>query len=150
MALLNNRLRNRNGFTLLELLVVMVILVMLAGVVTVVVVKRVEEAKHAKAVADVESIGNALEQFYLHNGKYPSGDLGLDALRVKPQSDEFPNWDGPYIKKSIPDDPWSREYVYASPGQHNEDSYDLYSLGHDGQEGGAGSDADVTNWDEKQ
>ena len=147
MNLICRKLKRGGGFTLLELLVVMVILVMLAGVVTVMVVRRVEEAKHAKAVADVESIGNALDQFYLHNGRYPSAEEGLNALRVKPAGEDYPNWDGPYIKKAVPNDPWGAAYVYKCPGEQNPDSYDLYSLGKDGGEGGTGSDADVTNWD---
>ncbi len=144
---LNATLRSRRGFTLLELLVVMVILVLLASVVTVVVTKRVEEARHAKAVADIESISNALDQFYVHCSRYPLPEEGLTALREKPSGDDLPNWNGPYVKKSIPVDPWGREYVYVYPGQHNQDGYDLYSLGRDGREGGAGSDADITNWD---
>jgi len=147
MISLNRRLRDKRGFTLLELLVVMVILVMLASVITVVVVKRVEEAKHAKAVADVESLGAALDQFYLHNGRYPTTEEGLDALRVKPEGDDLPNWDGPYIKRAVPADPWRGEYVYVCPGEHNPESYDLSSLGRDGQAGGTGSDSDIVNWD---
>src|SRR3989337_1716910 len=103
--MLSDRDVRRAGFTLLELLVVMVILVMLASVVTVMVVRRVEEAKHAKAVADAESIGNALDQFYLHNGRYPTTEEGLNALRIKPSADDLRNWDGPYIKKAVPQDP---------------------------------------------
>ena len=147
MKLLNAKMRENRGFTLLELLVVMVILVMLAGVVTVVVVRRVEEAKHAKAVTDIESVGAALDQFYLHNGRYPSSEQGLDALRVKPEGEEFANWDGPYIKRAVPTDPWGRDYEYVCPGDHNPDGYDLSSLGKDGKEGGTGSDADIVNWD---
>lgn len=144
---LRETLRRRHGFTLLELLVVMVILVMLASVVTVVVVKRVEEARHAKSVADIESLGNALDQFYLHTGRYPASEEGLHALRNKPQGADLPNWDGPYIKKAVPADAWGRDYVYVCPGERNPDSYDLYSLGSDGRQGGTGSDADITNWD---
>lgn len=140
-------LRESRGFTLLELLVVMVILVMLAGVVSVVVVKRVEEAKHAKAITDIESLSNALDQFYLHNGRYPTSDEGLNALRVRPQSDDLRGWDGPYIKKAVPTDPWGREYVYVCPGDRNPDSYDLSSMGKDGRDGGDGSNADIANWD---
>ncbi|MDD2486288.1 MAG: type II secretion system major pseudopilin GspG [bacterium] len=146
MENIRRRDRNRRGFTLLELLVVMVILVLLAGVVTIVVVKRVEEARHAKAISDIESIGNALDQFYLHTGRYPATDEGLEALRVKPQSD-VNGWNGPYVKRSIPADPWGREYAYECPGSNNADSYDLSSMGRDGREGGSGSDADITNWD---
>ena len=147
MVLLMRELRSRRGFTLLELLVVMVILVMLAGVVTVMVVKRVEDAKHGKAVADVESVGNALDHFYLHNGRYPTTEEGLLALRVKPEGEDLPNWDGPYVKKAVPPDPWGRDYNYLCPGERNPDGYDLCTLGRDGREGGTGSDADVTNWD---
>jgi general secretion pathway protein G len=140
-------LDSRSGFTLVELLVVMVILVLLASAVTLIVVKRVEEAKHAKAVTDVESIGNAMDQFYLHCGRYPSSDEGLGALRAKPQSDDLSNWSGPYIKREVPLDPWGKPYNFNSPGDHNPESYDLYSLGRDGKEGGSGVDADVVNWD---
>ena len=140
-------LNNKSGFTLLELLVVMVILVLLASIVTVVVIKRVEEAKHAKAVTDISSLESALDQFYLHCGRNPSTEEGLNALSVKPQADDLSNWSGPYIKKAVPLDPWGRSYVYISPGDHNPDSYDLYSFGKDGKEGGTGPDADINNWD---
>lgn len=137
--------RNRvRGFTLLELLVVMFILVMLAGVVTVMVTKRVEEAKHAKAVADVESLSTAVEQYHLQNGAYPPT---LEALRTKPAGEDLPNWSGPYIKKPVPNDPWNQPYLYVTPGEHNTESFDLYSLGKDGKEGGSGTDADVNNWE---
>ena len=137
-------MRVHRGFTLLELMVVAVILVLLAGVVTVLVNKRAEQAKHAKAVADIASLDSAIDQYHLDNGAYP---LTLDALREKPAGEELPNWNGPYIKKAVPADPWSREYVYLEPGDHNTDSYDLYSLGKDGTEGGTGVDADITNWE---
>lgn len=140
-------LQDRSGFTLLELLVVMVILVLLASIVTVVVIKRVEEAKHAKAVADIESLTGGLDTFYLHCGRYPTTEEGLNALRTKPNSDDLGNWSGPYIKKAVPMDPWGKAYVYHCPGDHNPDSYDLYSLGRDGREGGDGTDADIVNWD---
>lgn len=140
-------LGSKSGFTLLELLVVMVILVLLASVVTVVVIKRVEEAKHAKAVADIESLSAALDQFYLHCGRHPTTEEGLDALRTKPQSDDMSSWSGPYIKRAVPVDPWGKPYVYLCPGDKNPESYDLYSLGRDGKEGGEGSDKDITNWD---
>ena len=122
-------LGSKSGFTLIELLVVMVILVLLASAVTLIVVKRVEEAKHAKAVTDIESIGNAMDQFYLHCGRYPSSDEGLGALRAKPQNDDLANWSGPYIKREVPHDPWGRAYNFISPGDRNP------------------VDADIINWD---
>lgn len=147
MAELRKRiLASRSGFTLLELLVVMVILVLLASVVTVVVIKRVEEAKHAKAVTDINTLESGLDQFCLHCGRYPTTEEGLDALRVKPQSDDLKNWSGPYIKHAVSADPWNRSYVYKCPGDHSSD-FDLYSYGRDGKQGGDGPDADIVNWD---
>lgn len=140
-------LADRSGFTLLELLVVMVILVLLASVVTVVVIKRVEEAKHAKAVTDISTLEGGLDQFYLHCGRYPTAEEGLNSLRVKPQSDDLKNWAGPYIKRAVPADPWGNTYLYRCPGEHNPDSYDLDSYGRDGKQGGDGPDADIVNWD---
>jgi general secretion pathway protein G len=56
------------------------------------------------------------------------------------------NWRGPYLRKAVPEDPWGRPYLYRSPGEHNPTSFDLATLGKDGQPGGSGEDADVTNW----
>jgi len=125
-------------------MVVMFILVLLAGVVTVVVTKRTEEARHAKAVADIDTLASAIETYYLHNKAYPPT---LEALRVMPSGEDLPSWDGPYIQKPVPNDPWDKPYIYVTPGDHNTDSFDLYSLGRDGKEGGELSDADITNWE---
>ncbi len=144
---LNAVMRSRRGFTLLELLVVMVIIVLLASVVSLVVIKRVEEARHAKAVADIDTMESALDQFYVHCNRYPTTDEGTAALKVKPANEDLQNWNGPYVKKAIPADPWGREYMYECPGQNNIESFDLSTLGRDGKEGGTGSDADVANWD---
>lgn len=137
-------MRAHRGLTLIELMVVAVILVLLAGIVTVLVSKKAEQAKHAKAVADIASLDSAVDQYHLDNGAYPPT---LDALREKPAGEELPNWNGPYIKKAVPADPWTREYIYLAPGDHNADAYDLYSLGRDGKEGGTGVDKDINNWE---
>ncbi len=139
-----NGYRRHRGFTLLELMVVMFILVMLAGVVTVMVTDRVEEAKRAKAVADVSELDNAIETYHLQNGQYPTV---LNDLYTKPTGMDLPNWNGPYIKRPVPNDPWGIAYNYVVPGQHNPNSFDLYSLGRTGKEGGAGVDAEVDNWE---
>jgi general secretion pathway protein G len=135
--------RRRHGFTLLELLVVMFILVLLASAVTVYATRRVEEAKTTRATMDVEQLNAAIDTYYLQNGSYPGA---LEDLSVKPSGQELPQWNGPYIRKAVSSDPWNRPYVYVTPGQHNPDSFDLYSLGKDGKEGGTGSDQDITNW----
>jgi len=102
-----------------------------------------EEEKHAKAVADIQTVDSAIDMYYLQNNQYPPT---LEALLKKPTGEDLPNWSGPYIKKSVPDDPWGCPYSYNAPGSHNPNSYDLYSLGRDGVEGGEGADTDITNW----
>jgi general secretion pathway protein G len=138
--------RRRSGFTLVEVLVVMIILAILAAVVVPRVVGRTEDARRARAVADIESLGTALDLYKADNGDYPTTEEGLQALRQAPG--EVRNWNGPYLKKALGADPWGNEYIYISPGEHNPESYDLLSSGADGQPGGVGKDADVANWDE--
>ncbi|HOQ28681.1 MAG TPA: type II secretion system major pseudopilin GspG [Armatimonadota bacterium] len=139
------------GFTLIELLVVMVILAVLAAAVIPRVVGRTEDAKRARAVADIESLGTALDMYHADNGEYPTTEQGLMALRQAPTSESVPKgWNGPYLKKAIPLDPWGNEFVYTSPGEHNPESYDLVSYGADGQPGGEGRDADIGNWEEEE
>ena len=83
----------------------------------------------------------------MHNDVYPTTEQGLEALRTLPTVGEPPrNWRGPYLRKVVPLDPWGRPYHYISPGRTNVESYDLYTLGRDGQPGGEGEDADITSW----
>ncbi|MFA4029787.1 MAG: hypothetical protein GDYSWBUE_001081 [Candidatus Fervidibacterota bacterium] len=142
--------RRKSGFTLIELMVVMVILVLLAGGVSVMVVGRIEEAKRARAKMDIQALEAALDMYYAHNGYYPTTEQGLRALIVKPTTEPAPkNWQGPYLKHGkLPKDPWGNDYQYICPGKRNVDSFDLYSLGRDGKEGGTGLDADIGNWEE--
>ncbi len=147
----HRRIKNRSeqGFTLIELMVVIVIIGLLATVVTVNVVKSGERAKHTKARADIEALASALVMFKTDNGFYPETDPGLDALLYEPTvGREAKNWQGPYLmKRTLPADPWQNEYIYISPGLTNPDSYDLYSLGADGLEGGEGFDRDILSWE---
>jgi len=136
--------RRQRGFTLLELMVVMFILVLLAGVVTVVVTKDIEQARHAKAIADIDTLKNGVNKYFLDNNAYPPT---LDALRAKPSGEDLANWNGPYIEKPVPKDPWNREYGYQTPGEKNPDAFDLFCLGRDGKEGGEKTDADINNWE---
>ncbi len=130
------------GFTLLELLVVMVIIGLLAGIVAPQYFAQIGKSNAKVARAQIESFGQALDQYRLDVGQYPSSEQGLLALRTAPQ--QVARWQGPYLKRDVPDDPWGRAYVYKRPGQHGE--YDLVSLGSDGQPGGEGEAADVVSW----
>jgi len=130
------------GFTLLELLVVMVILGLLAGYVAPRYFSQIGKSETKVALAQVQAAGQALDQYRLDTGHYPSNEQGLSALFARPANE--PKWAGPYTRKVVPPDPWGRPYQYRFPGEHAE--YDLHSFGKDGQPGGVGDAADVTNW----
>lgn len=134
--------RLERGFTLLELLVVMVIIGLLAGYVAPRYFAQVGKAEVKTARAQIDALEKALDQYRLDTGHYPSSEQGLNALYTRP-SDE-PKWEGPYLKKGVPLDPWGAAYQYRKPGEHGE--YDLFSYGKDGQAGGSGEDADIGNW----
>jgi general secretion pathway protein G len=90
----------------------------------------------------------ALDNYRLDNGSYPTTAQGLQALRVRPTTEPIPrNWRGPYLRRDVPADPWDRPYVYVSPGEHEPSSFDLLTLGRDGQPGGEDEDADITSWE---
>ncbi len=130
------------GFTLLELLVVLVILGLLAGYVAPKYFAQVGKSEVKTARAQIEGIEKALDQYRIDVGHYPSTEQGLAALNTKP-ADE-PRWDGPYLKKALPNDPWGKPYQYRMPGEHGE--VDIFSYGRDGQPGGTGDGADIQNW----
>lgn len=130
------------GFTLLELLVVMVIIGLLAGYVAPRYFSQVGKSEVKVAQAQIQALEKALAQYRLDNGRYPSTDEGLVALMARPANAS--RWEGPYLSKAVPPDPWGRAYVYRSPGERSE--IDLYSFGKDGAPGGNGENADITNW----
>lgn len=134
--------RAGSGFTLLELLVVMVIIGLLAGYVGPKYFSQVGKSQVKVARAQIDALEKALDQYRLDTGRYPGADQGLAALVARPANE--PKWDGPYLKKNVPADPWGNPYVYKFPGEHGE--FDLLSLGKDGQLGGSGEAADVINW----
>jgi general secretion pathway protein G len=130
------------GFTLLELLVVMVIIGLLAGYVGPKYFAQVGKSQVKTARAQIDSLEKALDQYRLDTGRFPVMEQGLAALITRPPNE--PKWDGPYLQKNVPADPWGNAYVYKIPGEHGE--FDLLSLGKDGQLGGTGDAADITNW----
>jgi general secretion pathway protein G len=132
----------RAGFTLLELLVVMVILGLLAGYVGPKYFSQIGKSEVKTARTQVEALIKALDQFRLDTGHYPSTEQGLGALFAKPANE--PKWEGPYLSKNVPLDPWGRAYQYKAPGDHGD--FDLFSYGKDGQPGGTGEAADITSW----
>lgn len=130
------------GFTLLELLVVLVILGLLVGVVAPRFFGQVGKSEVKIAAAQIKSLEDALDQYRLDVGRYPTTEQGLAALNTQPAG--VTRWRGPYLKKAVPDDPWGNPYQYRSPGEHGE--VDLFSFGRDGQPGGTGDAADIANW----
>lgn len=134
--------KTERGFTLLELLVVMVIIGLLAGYVGPKYFAQVGKSEVKTAKAQIVSLEQALDQYRLDTGYYPSTEQGLAALFIKP-SDES-KWNGPYLKKATPPDPWGKPYSYKQPGEHGE--IDLFSYGKDGLPGGTDNAADITNW----
>lgn len=130
-----------SGFTLLELLVVVVIIGLLAGIVAPRYFGQVGKSEINVARAQIDALGKALDQYRLDTGRYPDNELGLGALLQRPAGE--PKWNGPYLRKSLPLDPWGKPYVYRMPGENGE--FDLVSFGKDGQPGGSGESADISN-----
>jgi general secretion pathway protein G len=135
--------RNKRGFTLVELLIVMVIIGMLAALVYPRLTSKVGKGKQSATKAQIELLGQALDQFKLDTGRYPTTSEGLNALMVNPG---IPNWDGPYLRKAVPNDPWGRPYHYEYPGSHGGD-YEIFSYGADGSQGGEDENKDIASWE---
>jgi general secretion pathway protein G len=134
-------LRRRSGFTLIELLLVLVILSVLAAVVVPKFTRRSEQARITAARTDIANLELALDAFEIDTGRFPTTQQGLTALVEEPA--DVRDWHGAYIKRGVPNDPWGNPYMYRYPGEHNEEGYDLYSYGPDGQSGGGD---DIDNW----
>ena len=139
---------DQKGFSFIELMVVVVILGILAGMIVPRYMGRTDEAKAVKAKVDIAAIETSLKMYRLDNGTYPSTEQGLLALIEKPSTEPAaPNWNenGYLDKKTLPKDPWGRDYLYLSPGVHEE--FDIISYGADGASGGEGKNADINSWE---
>ena len=138
-----HRLGSQRGFTLVEIMAVVFIIGLLIGIVSVGVSGRVKKARVEATKAQIASLEQAISMFHLECGFYPDS---LDALVTAPSSGRsckgYPT-EGFLSKKELPKDAWSTPFSYAQPGTHNTDSYDLWSVGPDAQDGTAD---DITNW----
>ncbi|MEQ7155605.1 type II secretion system major pseudopilin GspG [Brevundimonas aurifodinae] len=137
-------LRRRAGLTLVEMIVVLAIIAVVAVLIVPNVIGRPDQARVTVAKTDLKTIATALRVYRLDNGDYPTTAQGLNALVERPTAPPEPmSWSPEGYLPELPTDPWGRDYVYRSPGQSG--PYDLLSLGKDGEEGGEGLDADLTD-----
>lgn len=122
------------GFTLIEILVVMAIIGMLAVMVAPSIFNQQAGAQRDAALSQISALEAALDTYRLDVGQYPDSLEGLvenDSGRAA--------WNGPYLRREVPLDPWGNEYVYDSDGR----GFTLVSYGPDGERGGEGDDADI-------
>jgi general secretion pathway protein G len=136
--------RTSTGFTLIEIMVVVVIIGVLAATIIPQFIGTTHDAKASAAKAHVAEIESALERFNVHMDRYPTSDEGLKLL-VEPPPGDDKKWRGPYVKQ-LRADPWGHPYQYKRPGTRHPTSFDLWSRGADGADGGEGEGADIGNW----
>jgi len=127
--------KKQKGFTLIELLIVIVILGLLASMVAPNFFSKLSSSERGVAKAQLSAFSMALDTYRLDVGSYPENLLEL-------RESQHPRWDGPYLPKGIPQDPWGNDYQYSLPGE-NGMPYKLFSYGADGKSGGADNDADI-------
>jgi len=140
------KVQAQKGFTLIELMVVVVILAVLAVLVVPNLMDRPDEARIVKAKQDINAISSSLQLYRLDNFNYPTTDQGIEALVERPNDGpEAKNWKK--LLESLPLDPWGNPYLYLMPGTHS--SFDLFTYGADGVDGGEGVNATIGNWNIK-
>ena len=132
------------GFTLIEIMVVVIVLGILAATIIPQFIGTKKDAQVSAAKSSIAELESALERFYIHMDRHPTTEEGLKVL-VEAPSGDGKKWQGPYVKLLRPD-PWGNPYQYRSPGIHHPSSFDLWSRGSDGADGGEGDAADLGNW----
>ena len=137
--------KNSRGFTLIEIMVVVVIIGILAAAIIPQFIGTTQDAKVSAAKAQVAELESAVDRFYVHMDRYPTAEEGLKVLVDAPAGDDTKKWRGPYIKQ-LRNDPWGNPYQYLVPGTHHSASFDIWSRGADGADGGEGENADIGNW----
>ena len=137
-------MKNRSAFTLIELLVVIVIIALLSSLVAPKFFGKLDNAKIKTTKAQLSMLSTALDAFRLDVGRYPTTEEGLKVLWEK--SSDINGWNGSYLPKAVKGDAWDKPYIYKQPGSNNED-YDLFSYGADGNAGGEDDKADISVWE---
>jgi general secretion pathway protein G len=136
----------KSGFTLLELLAVLAILALIIGIAAPAINNQIQKGRVDASKVQLNAFEQSLNSFNLDCGFFPSTEQGLEALISAPTiGRQCKNYDqnGYSRKKSLPQDPWSSNYIYTYPGQNNPGGYDLSSPGPDGV---PGNEDDITNW----
>jgi general secretion pathway protein G len=134
---------NEKGFTLIEIIIVVIILSLIAALVGPRLFKKVEKSKQQITKTQIVMIENSVKMFKLDTGRYPTTEEGLKVLLES--TGGISNWDGPYLEKGLPKDPWGKDYVYTYPGKNY--TFEIVSLGADGLPGGEGENKDINNWE---
>ncbi len=137
------RKTNQAGVTLIEMLVVVTIIALFAGLVGMRMWKQADKAKVTAARAQITTLMAALATYKMDTGQFPTTEQGLAVLRTAPPG--ISNWQGPYLERELPNDPWGNAYVYHYPSEQG-DEPEIISYGADGQPGGEGINADIVSW----